>query len=123
MICPGINAEQARIAGNFEVIGKFKSHRLETPSVCETVILRDAVVGGSVFLQGCVVPGREGVAVACDRLRVDGSVMLRQKFEAQSQVSFAGAEIRGDLDLTGFSAVCEYPCRRRVATRGSRSAR
>jgi hypothetical protein len=72
------------------------------------VVFRDAKVGGGFNTTGAIFRNAEGMALGCDRMRVEGSVFAsRAEKGMQSQfygeVRFAGAEIGSNLECDGGS--------------------
>lgn len=70
------------------------------------VVFRDAKVGGGFNTTGGIFRNPEGMALGCDRMRVEGSVFIsRAEIGMQSQfygeVRFAGAQIGSNLECDG----------------------
>jgi hypothetical protein len=67
------------------------------------IMLADAEIDGILsFSHGSIkCDDDHKIALYCDRIRVTGSVFLRNEFEAFGEIRFTNALIGGDLDLSG----------------------
>ncbi|MEU4396839.1 hypothetical protein [Kribbella sp. NPDC023855] len=73
---------------------------------CGAVRFPGARVGGQVSATGATISNKTGAALAADRLRVGGSLLLRERFTAtgageRGAVVVLGADVGGRLDMTG----------------------
>ncbi len=91
-----IDAQRARVAGSLYLHKCFVSGGIN---------LIDADIGGSLECHGvqfCRTEGRR-IALYASRAKIGGSVFLHQGFRAESEVSFRGAAIGGNLDCSNGS--------------------
>jgi hypothetical protein len=91
-----IDGQRAKVAGSLY---------LHKCSVSSGINLIDADIGGSLECHSVQFRRTEGrlTALYASRAKVGGSVFLHQGFRAESEVSFRGAVIRGNLDCSNGS--------------------
>ncbi|MFI6877679.1 oxidoreductase [Streptomyces sp. NPDC050400] len=112
---PGIEADSARIAGNFSLRYSVVDAGAPTPfdSVSTALSLTYARVGGGLLLNGATLIAPDGWALSAGGLAVEGGVFCRNGFVAHGEVRLMGAQLPGTLVMQG--ARLEGPGPRGVA--------
>lgn len=112
---PGIEADSARIEGNFSLRRAVVEGGAPTPfnRVNTALSLTDARVNGGLLLNGAKLIAPDGWALSAGGLAVEGGVFCRNGFVAHGEVRLMGAQLPGTLAMQG--ARLEGPGPRGVA--------
>ena len=88
----GFSAEQLHLEHSLDL----SKSRINGP-----VTLRGSQIGGDLDCSGATFRNPDGKALDADWMRVTGSVLLCDRFQAEGEVWLVGAIIDGDLDCSG----------------------
>ncbi|EFL37059.1 membrane-associated oxidoreductase [Streptomyces viridochromogenes DSM 40736] len=112
---PGIEADSARIEGNFSLRHAVVEGGAPTPfnRLRTALSLTDARVSGGLLLNGAELIAPDGWALSAGGLAMEGGVFCRNGFVAYGEVRLMGAQLPGTLVMQG--ARLEGPGPRGVA--------
>uniref|UniRef100_A0AAU1I697 Oxidoreductase n=1 Tax=Streptomyces sp. NBC_00180 TaxID=2903632 RepID=A0AAU1I697_9ACTN len=112
---PGIEADSARIEGNFSLRHAVVEGGAPTPfnRLSTALSLTDARVGGGLLLNGAELIAPDGWALSAGGLALEGGMFCRNGFVAHGEVRLMGAQLPGTLAMQG--ARLEGPGPRGVA--------
>ncbi|WP_406418564.1 oxidoreductase [Streptomyces sp. NBC_01614] len=112
---PGIEADSARIEGNFSLRHAVVEGGAPTPfnRLSTALSLTDARVGGGLLLNGAELIAPDGWALSAGGLALEGGMFCRNGFVAHGEVRLMGAQLPGTLVMQG--ARLEGPGPRGVA--------
>ncbi|MFF8837392.1 oxidoreductase [Streptomyces sp. NPDC015130] len=100
---PGIEADSARVEGNFSLRYGVVESGAPTPFTrrITALSLTDARVNGGLLLNGARLNAPDGWALSAGGLAVEGGVFCRNGFVAHGEVSLVGAQLPGTLVMHG----------------------